>query len=124
MPAINLSRSEEEVDKLRQAIAEYDEALENPRLTGMARVRTAQAKRDTEKILESLNNAEEFKRLEEYFIANAREFSILKGIEYDSWREASVPVRTLNKAGIFAPRHPRDLIEISSSSESDEHEAE
>ncbi len=76
---------------------------------GSAKLFLIQEQNNLKAQLDALNSTGEYKRLEAKFISIAKQFSIDRKISYDSWREVGVPVRILNKAGMYPPRGSRIL---------------
>lgn len=76
---------------------------------GSAKLFLIQEQNNLKAELNAQNTTGEYRRLEAKFISIVKQFSTERKISYDSWREMGVPVRTLNKAGMYPPRGSRIL---------------
>jgi hypothetical protein len=89
---------------LQQRLSAAEAQVRNA--TGVARLHAAQAARDLRTRLDSIasNRAADVKKLERDFVRVAKRFSDRRGISLGAWRDAGVPSRVLQRAGISRKR--------------------
>lgn len=92
-------------DDLKKRISELTKVIASS--TGVEKVLRIQEKADLEKQLNSFTEDERFRELEARFLSVIKQFSLDRGVSFDSWRIAGVPVRTLAKAGMYPPKKRR-----------------
>jgi hypothetical protein len=85
-------------ETIRKQLADVESRL--PAATGLKRLELAQAKIDLRRELETVGEKVDLSHLRKNFLKQAKSYGERKGLSYQAWREAGVPVQDLRDAGI------------------------